>query len=145
MATRNIINGVPVLMRLHNISADDAKKWLKQRCLDYEKEYLRRKDAFLHERAEELVPDMRKWFDCQEAIATGFAIWCTTAFRHFPALPVEAEGYGEYYAKRSREGAVYFSESTESEKLLSGGFEIECEAGKKQQHQEEGIKINGSA
>ena len=136
MAGRNIINGVPVLMRLHGISADEAKKWLKQRCLQYEKEYLGLRDAFLNQRAEgeeekekvSLTPDLRRWFDCQEAIATGFAIWCSTAFRHFPARHEQGEGYRAYYEKRLGEGAVYLEECTESEKLLSGGFEVAYEA-----------------
>ncbi|KND87313.1 Fusicoccadiene synthase [Tolypocladium ophioglossoides CBS 100239] len=113
---RNIINGIALLNRLHGLSVDEAKEWLKRKCLESEEEYLGLKEAYLSKNPEESLPeDLRRWFDCQEAIATGFAIWCATTYRHHP--PHEA-GYHQYYAKRLQEGAVWFDNATDSETLM---------------------------
>ena len=119
---RNTVNAVPLLARLQGLSIADAKTWLKNRCLEFEKEYIRRKDDFFKKHAEaELAPDLRRWFDCQEGVATGFAIWCSTTFRHHPPY---GDGYRAYYDKRNSEGASWLNDSTESEALLTGGFEV---------------------
>ncbi|KAL5610624.1 hypothetical protein FOBRF1_006741 [Fusarium oxysporum] len=121
---RNIINGIALLGRLHGLSVDDAKQWLSQKCFECEEEYLTLKKAYLAENPFESLPkDMRKWFDCQEAIATGFAIWCATTFRHH--APHQA-GYVDYYEKRLGEGGLWFDSVRESEDLMPGGFEAGC-------------------
>jgi len=118
---RNIINGIALLGRLKGLSADEAKEWLRQKCFECEEEYLTLKKAYLAENPfESLSKDLRKWFDCQEAIATGFAIWCATAFRHHPP---HQTGYLDYYEKRIGEGAVWFDNVGHSEDLMPGGFE----------------------
>ncbi|KAH9990458.1 isoprenoid synthase domain-containing protein [Xylariaceae sp. FL0662B] len=111
-----VINAVPLLERLHGLSLEAAKDWLKDRCFEFEKEYLRRKAAFLAEHtAASLSDDVRRWFYAQEAVATGFAIWCPLAYRH--ATPSENK-YKEYYANRLKEGAEWFDTCTESQELL---------------------------
>jgi hypothetical protein len=118
---RNIINGIALLGRLEEMSVDDAKQWLRQKCFECEREYLTLKKAYLAENSfESLHKDVRKWFDCQEAIATGFAIWCATTFRHH--APHQA-GYTNYYERRLAEGALWFDSVGDSEGLMPGGFE----------------------
>lgn len=118
----NIINSVALLQRLHGLSVDEAKTWIKKKCFECEEEYLSLKRAYLSNNPELSLPeDVRKWFDCQEAIATGFAIWCATTYRHHPPHEV---GYHQYYAKRLREGAEWFDNVTDSERLMPGGYEV---------------------
>jgi hypothetical protein len=125
-----IINAIPLLERLHGLSVPDAKSWLRDKCLEFEKEYLRRKDDFLQTHADASISlDLRRWFSCQEAIATGFNIWNMTTYRHRPSSESQA-GYGEYYARRCSEGALWFDTVSESEYLLTGGSEVRYETGK---------------
>jgi hypothetical protein len=55
-------------------------------------------------------------------MATGFAIWNMTTYRHH--IP-PAVSYREYYAKRCSEGALWFDNSTQSKDLLTGGFGVQ--------------------
>jgi Terpene synthase family 2, C-terminal metal binding len=119
---RNIINGIALLKRLHGLDVDAAKQWLKERCFEFEKDYLHRKAEYFANHPPASVPaDLRRWFDCQEAIATGFAIWCATTYRHHPPY---GAGYQAYYTKRLGEGALWFDDVTQSDSLMTGGFEV---------------------
>ncbi|KAI8649475.1 hypothetical protein LRP88_00028 [Fusarium phalaenopsidis] len=118
---RNIINGIALLGRLGGLSVNDAKEWLSRKCFECEEEYLTLKKGYFAKNPSESLPeDMRKWFDCQEAIATGFAIWCATTYRHHPP---HQKGYLDYYEKRLGEGAMWFDTAEDSEDLMPGGFE----------------------
>ncbi|KAJ5160938.1 isoprenoid synthase domain-containing protein [Penicillium canariense] len=119
---RSMINAVPLLHRLKGLSVEEAKAWLKQRCLELEKEYLHRKEDYFSENPPETVPvDLRRWFLSQEDLATGFAIWCATTYHNHPPF---GEGYAAPYEKRRSEGALWFENVTESDKLMTGGFEV---------------------
>lgn len=123
-----IVSGIPLLKRLHGLSVEDAKAWLRNKCLEFEQEYLHRKDEFFKTHTvASLSGDLLKWFDCQEAIATGFAIWCTSSYRHHPPFEV---GYQEYFEKRCKEGALWFDNCAQSESLMTGGLEVSHAAGK---------------
>ena len=56
---RPIVNGVPLLGRLHGLSVENAKMWLRDRCLEFEQNYIRRKEDFLKTRAAASIsPDL---------------------------------------------------------------------------------------
>ncbi|EIT78089.1 isoprenoid synthase domain-containing protein [Aspergillus flavus] len=119
---RSMINSIPLLNRLKGLSVEEAKAWLKQRCFELEKEYLQRKEDYFSENPVEAVPvDLRRWFLSQEDLATGFAIWCATTYHNHPPF---GEGYAAPYEKRRKEGALWFEKVTESDQLMTGGFEV---------------------
>ena len=117
-----IINSVLLVQRLHGHSVDGAKSWLRDRAVEMEAEYLRRKNHFLEcDRSVEVSPAVLRYLDHNEQFATGQVIWLMYSYRHNAP---GGEGYRQYFAKRVKEGAVFFDDCTESKEILTGGHTV---------------------
>ncbi|KAI9926046.1 hypothetical protein MW887_004505 [Aspergillus wentii] len=77
-----IINAVVILQRLHGLSVDEAKVYLKNKCFELDREYHRRKEKFITTTEDGISPSVLRLLDHCEQTTTGHTMWVMQSYRH---------------------------------------------------------------
>jgi hypothetical protein len=75
-----LLNAVPVLQKIHNVNAVDAKSLLWAEIEKLEERYCVARDNYLRENA--YNPEVIRWFGILELTIAGNALWSTTTARY---------------------------------------------------------------
>jgi hypothetical protein len=117
-----IINSVKLLQRLEGITVEEARAQLREKSFEMDAEYHRRKKKYFEMNAEkDISPAVIRFLDYHEQYATGHAVWCMKSYRHNSPGGME---HREYYAKRVREGAMFWDNPEQSNDVLTDGCEV---------------------
>jgi hypothetical protein len=75
-----LLNAVPILQKIHNVNAVDAKSLLWAEIEKLEERYCIARDKYLRENA--CDPEVIRWFGILELTIAGNALWSTTTARY---------------------------------------------------------------
>lgn len=118
-----IINSVKLLERLEGLSVEEARAQLRQKSLEMDTEYHRRKKEYFETNAAKgISPTLVRFLDYHGQYATGHVVWCMKSYRHNSPGGHE---HRAYYAKRVAEGAIFWDTPWQSENLLTGGYQVQ--------------------
>ena len=81
----SLVNAISILMKLHSIDAESAKKLLWDETLEYERRYCEERDLFIKKNSPE--PEFYRWFRLLELSTGGNAIWSFTTSRYNKSAP----------------------------------------------------------
>ncbi|KAJ5455794.1 uncharacterized protein N7458_004058 [Penicillium daleae] len=117
-----IINSVKLLQRLEGLSVEEARARLREKSLEMEAEYHRRKKEYFEANADKgISPALVRYLDYHEQYATGHVIWCLNSYRNNSP---GGDEYRAYYAKRVAEGAIFWDNPSQSEDILTDGYQV---------------------
>lgn len=112
-----LINAVAFYMNWNSISAAEGKAAVKAKIEQLEEEYSNLKDAYIAQHGDTTPPAVLRWFSIMEAVVSGNLIWSNLTPRYHVSN-LKAHEYEEYYARRVKEGALFFDSCTESDLFI---------------------------
>jgi hypothetical protein len=81
----SLVNALSILMRLHKVDVESAKKLLWNEMLEYERRYCEERDLFIKKNSPK--PEFYRWFRLLELFTGGNAIWSLTTSPYNKSAP----------------------------------------------------------
>lgn len=81
----SLVNALAILMKLHDVDAESAKKLLWDETLEYERRYCEERDNYIKKNSP--GPEVYRWFRLLELSTGGNAIWSFTTSRYNKSAP----------------------------------------------------------
>lgn len=81
----SLVNIISILMKLHSVDAESARKLLWDEALEYERRYCEERDLFIKKNSP--GPELYRWFRLLELSTGGNAIWSFTTTRYNKSAP----------------------------------------------------------
>lgn len=117
-----IVNSVKLLQRLEGLSVEEARARLRAKSLEMDAEYRRRKKEYFEANVDQgISPTLVRYLEYHEQYATGHVIWCLHSYRHNSP---GGDEHRAYYAKRVAEGAIFWDNPSQSEDVLTDGYQV---------------------